>query len=70
MILIKIGSHARILNYKQKYLGLAEVANILDIRKQTAQNWKTRGHLPKPLIQLAMGPVWSYWQIRKWIEET
>jgi len=47
-------------------VGLAEVAQVLDIPRSTARVWRLRGHLPPPLTELACGPIWHRKEIEKW----
>jgi hypothetical protein len=55
-------------------LGIAEVAQRLDVSKQRATEL-ARAHrlFPPPLAELASGPVWTAWQIgafqRSWIRK-
>lgn len=53
----------RLETYPGPMLGLAEVAKILGLKKQTLSNRVSRGTFPPPLKKLAMGPVWTSQQI-------
>lgn len=45
-------------------LGIAEVANRLDVSKQrTTELARSHRLFPRPLAELASGPVWTAWQI-------
>lgn len=52
--------------YKQDYLGLAELAQVCGVQKNTCGNWRARGKLP-PARELAMGPVWAKQIIFDWL---
>jgi hypothetical protein len=62
-------AHERLLAYKGPYLGNAEFAGILGIKKANLCNKRRRGKLPVPLVKLAMGPVWSVGQVRVWLNQ-
>lgn len=53
--------------YEQDWLGAAELALVCGVSKQTLSNWRTRGYVPEPHQQLAMGPVWAKEAIRAWL---
>lgn len=46
-------------NAPANLMGLAEVAEYRGVSKQVISNWRKRGKLPEPLVQLAQGPIWS-----------
>lgn len=53
-------------------IGTAEVAELLDVERSRIGKWIRRGHMPKPLAQLAAGPVWLRSDIEgliPWVEE-
>jgi predicted DNA-binding transcriptional regulator AlpA len=47
-------------------LGVAEIAELYSVSKVTAATWSRRRDFPKPISQLAMGPVWSENDVRAW----
>lgn len=55
-------------NYKPQYLGLAELALVLEISKANASNMRSRGKLPEPCAELALGPVWYKPNVRGWLK--
>lgn len=55
------------LNAYGDYLGHAELANVLGLSKQALHNRRTRGKIPRPLVVLALGPVWTKEQITYWL---
>jgi hypothetical protein len=59
----------RIKEYNGRFLGLTELAAIYDITIQHCFIKKKRGHLPKPIENLAMGSIWSKKQIIRELEK-
>ncbi len=52
---------------RAELVGTAEVAEMLDITKQTLTNWRTRNSLfPPPIAELRSGPVWRRQDIVEW----
>ncbi len=52
-------------------VGLTEIADRLDVGRQTAQNWRTRGVLPEPRWNPSAGPLWDWLlDIVPWARET
>jgi hypothetical protein len=51
-------------------VGLAEIAELLDVRPATAYQWMRRRRLPEPDVNLAIGPVWWLSTIQGWATET
>jgi hypothetical protein len=48
-------------------VGVAEIAAVLRVPKQTVWNWKSRdASFPPPLQKLRMGPVWRLGPIMRW----
>lgn len=47
-------------------VGIAEVAEMLDITRQRASMLQTKGDFPRPLTKLASGPVWRRHDIEVW----
>ena len=50
--------------------GLAEVAEICKVSKDTALKYARRPDFPAPLDRLASGPVWKRAQVEAWAKET
>ena len=57
----------RLMSYEKPYLGLSELSFVLGTTKQNCANRRSRGKLPSPLRELAMGPIWGVDQIRQWL---
>ena len=51
-------------------MGLQEIAELLEVKQQTARMWRYRKRLPDPAADLSMGPVWYRSQIVVWARET
>lgn len=47
-------------------VGLAEVAQMLDVSKVTASRYTARPEFPEPLERLAAGPIWRRSDIADW----
>jgi predicted DNA-binding transcriptional regulator AlpA len=56
---------------KLDLVGLAEVAKMAGISKARLCNWRSRNvkNVPKPIVELAQGPVWDKTVIEKWLKE-
>jgi hypothetical protein len=50
-------------------VGLSEIAGILGVSKQRVAQLRDREDFPKPVAELAAGPVWSRWMLERFIEE-
>lgn len=49
------------------YGGVAEIAELLGVSKQTVVNWRRAcSDFPDPVASLAMGPVYSLCAVRDW----
>lgn len=48
--------------------GIAEIANELEVRRETVAQWHNRAQLPDPDEQLGMGPAWLAKTIEPWIQ--
>jgi prophage regulatory protein len=55
---------------KLRLVGLAEIAKLLAVSKRTASRYAARDDFPKPVAELAMGPVWLAEAIEDWIATT
>jgi len=49
-------------------VGVAEIAALAGVPRNTAAVWMKRGKLPKPVVTLAMGPVWLKTDITAWLK--
>lgn len=47
-------------------VGLAEVAELLEVTKRTAVTYSQRPDFPAPLARLAAGPVWNRREVERW----
>jgi hypothetical protein len=50
--------------------GLAEVADLLGVHKNTALAYTRRDDFPTPLDRLATGPVWKRADVEVWAAKT
>src|SRR5579871_1873234 len=51
-------------------VGIAEIAELTGVSKQTVTNWRSRNSdFPTPIAQLRSGPVWHLKQIFEWATE-
>lgn len=48
--------------------GLAEVAALLGVSKRTVKNYRDRADFPKPIEELASGPVWLRSDVQAWAD--
>ena len=53
--------------YKQEHLGLAELAQVAGVNKNTASNWRNRNRVPEADQKLASGPVWTKATVHAWL---
>jgi len=51
-----------------QYVGVAEIAEILGVSKQRVYELRRRPDFPKPLVELAAGPVWNRVSLTNFIE--
>lgn len=51
-------------------MGQTEIAELLGVSRQRAQQLYREGALPKPMDVLAMGPVWLREDVERWARET
>lgn len=56
------------LNQQGDTLGIAEVAEVLGIKKQVAVGWMNKKRLPEPNQVLAMGSIWTKTAIEDFIK--
>jgi len=51
-------------------LGITEIALLAGVSKQAVTNWRARDPLfPKPVIELASGPIFDERKIKKWLKQ-
>jgi hypothetical protein len=50
----------------EEVVGLAELAELLDVTKRTAARYATRTDFPEPLARLRSGPVWRRVDVERW----
>jgi hypothetical protein len=50
--------------------GLAEIAELLDVTKNTAMKYSRRADFPQPIDRLASGPVWRRTSVERWAKKT
>jgi len=51
-------------------VGLAEIAVRLEVQRQTANVWRTRGLLPAPRWTVSGSPAWHWPDIEVWARST
>lgn len=51
-------------------VGLAEIAERLGVKQQTAQMWRHRNLLPPPRWQVSRQPAWDWQDIQRWAKTT
>lgn len=49
--------------------GFAEVTEMLGVSKRSVQRYVARPDFPKPIAELAAGPVWDRPAVRHWAEQ-
>lgn len=47
-------------------VGLAEIAERLGVRRQTANAWRHRGLLPEPRWTVSGAPAWNWSDVEVW----
>lgn len=50
-------------------VGLAEIAELLDVAKRTAWRYTQRDDFPEPLARLSAGLVWRREDVERWAGE-
>jgi predicted DNA-binding transcriptional regulator AlpA len=48
-------------------VGIAEIARLAGVEKNTVYVWYRRGLMPEPLAQLSCGRIWSKHDIDAWL---
>jgi hypothetical protein len=51
-----------------KLVGPAEIVKAHKISSRTLANWRKHPTFPKPLAELAQGPVWERDAVRTWVK--
>jgi predicted DNA-binding transcriptional regulator AlpA len=51
---------------KEALVGIAEIADMFGVARNTAWRWSRRARFPEPLARLASGPVWRREEIEAW----
>jgi predicted DNA-binding transcriptional regulator AlpA len=51
-------------------VGVAEIAERLEVKVTTVYQWRQRKLLPEPDYPLGMGPAWKWSTIEEWARET
>ena len=51
---------------KPTLLGMTEMAELYGVSRQTATGWRRQTNFPKPIAELAMGPVWDLEDLKAW----
>lgn len=49
-----------------KLAGIAEIAELFEVSKQTALKYAGRPDFPAPIDRLAAGPVWKRSDVERW----
>lgn len=51
-------------------VGLAEIADRMEVPRQTAKTWRARNLLPPPRYVVSRSPAWEWADIVKWARDT
>jgi uncharacterized protein YjcR len=51
-------------------VGVAEIAERLGVKQQTAQTWRHRKLLPPPRWTVSRQPAWNWADVERWAKET
>jgi hypothetical protein len=54
---------------EHQLLGVAELAEVLEITPQLVNNWRLRDKLPEPDYRLKSGSFWLVVTISQWLDE-
>ena len=54
---------------RQRYMGLAEIAERLGVSRPRVEQLRQRPDFPEPAAKLAMGPIWLASQIERWVQK-
>lgn len=49
-----------------RFVGLAEIADMLDTSRTQVNRWAEREDFPDPIERLRMGPIWRRSDIERW----
>jgi predicted DNA-binding transcriptional regulator AlpA len=50
-----------------KFVGIAEIAAMLNLSRSTVRTMRTRNQLLEPDFEIQMGPVWRKRRVESWI---
>ncbi len=54
-----------------RLVGVAELAEACGVKPDTIHKWRARhDDFPAPIAELAMGPVWLWGDVRRWLDKT
>jgi hypothetical protein len=57
--------------HRMELVGLIEIAQRAGVRRTQVSVWRTRhDDFPAPLADLAVGPVFAWEQVKRWLEQT
>jgi hypothetical protein len=57
--------------YVHNLVGYREIADSMNVQIGTVRIWRYRHrNFPKPLVTLANGPIWDWYEIRQWLDLT
>jgi predicted DNA-binding transcriptional regulator AlpA len=51
-------------------LGIAEIAELLGVARNTAWRWSQREEFPPPGKHLASGPIWDRADVERWARKS
>lgn len=51
-------------------VGIGEIAERLQVERNTVQVWRVRKILPPAWVELSGGPVWRWSTIKQWARDT
>jgi predicted DNA-binding transcriptional regulator AlpA len=54
---------------KHDLVGLAEIAELLSVARNTAWRWSQRADFPTPAIEFAMGKAWERREVVAWAKQ-
>ena len=52
-----------------KFVGIAEIAAMLNLSRSTVRTMRTRKQLLDPDFEIQMGPVWRKHRVERWIQQ-
>lgn len=54
----------------EELVSVAEIAEMLDVARNSAWRWTQRPDFPEPIARLAVGPIWQKRDIEAWASES